>query len=108
MVPMHWLDRYRNNAFSSITGEIALMPGIPFILFMVSESGLKYFPDTGMIFRSESKLAYSFPTTDSKPLNAERIMIRAAEPKNIPRMDMSEITCITFDIFLEKKYLRAI
>jgi hypothetical protein len=51
---------------------------------------------------------YIESTIFSKPLNTERIMIRAALPTKTPSMEMPEIKLIALTDFLENRYLLAI
>jgi hypothetical protein len=51
---------------------------------------------------------YIESTIFSKPLNTERIMIRAALPTKTPSMEMPEIKLIALTDFFENRYLLAI
>ena len=58
-------------------------------------------------FSSGSKSLKSDSTNTLKPLNTDRVQIRANEASMIPATDMAEITFITLWLFLAKRYLRA-
>ena len=49
------------------------------------------------------KLLYIESTSVSKPLNTDKIMIRAALPTNTPSIEMPEIKLMAFTDFLENR-----
>jgi hypothetical protein len=70
--------------------------------------GSNVFPFRASMRSSGLNVLYIESTIFSKPLNTERIMIRAALPTKTPSMEMPEIKLIALTDFFENRYLLAI